>query len=272
MSDYDHRAHVANHADVWKHCILLTWLAAWKRDRLTVVESHAGHGTYQLNPSGEWTAGFGKLVEALPPGQSTPSGAVDRYLARVRRLQRTPLTYPGSPALTLEALGRNDRLVLHELDERAAAALARDLGADPRVQVRRRDGWTAVEAVPETGRSLLVIDPPFVDTDEWDKAPDLLTAASQQRPECGVMLWYPVKSWTRPLKLLARLREAGTPFVAVDLVVTPVEIERRALAGSGVVLAGAPQSVITEVCAAAAVLGPLLSTHDGRWELRVTAG
>jgi 23S rRNA (adenine2030-N6)-methyltransferase len=270
VSDYDHRHHAGNHADVLKHTVLLSLLAAFKHVRTTVIESHAGRGRYRLGPTGEWTAGWGRLAERFPEGTASGSGAVDRYLARVRRLQAgDAASYPGSPRLALDALGRNDRLRVHELDPDAAAGLAAELRGDARARVVTGDGWAAAVDLPREDAVVVVIDPPFSARDEWATAAETVAKVRQARADAAVLLWYPVKRWSRPNTLHGALERAGVPFTAIDLVVTPLEIERKALAGSGVVLVGAPTSVVVEVQGAVPVLGAALATH-GRWSARAT--
>jgi 23S rRNA (adenine2030-N6)-methyltransferase len=256
---YDHRHHAGNAGDVWKHVALLALLAANKRERVTVVDTHAGAGVYRIG-GGEAQQG----VARLPTEPATGSGAVDRYVARVQRADRG--TYPGSPVLALGALGRNDRLVCHERDPEAAAALKAALGGDPRARVSTEDGWAA-SALASDERLLVHIDPPYAEKADWDRAAELVPRLARHQ----VLLWYPIKRWSRPNQLLQRIRETGVPFVALDLVWTPLELEKDRMVGSGLVLVGAPRSVLVELHGAAPVLGPLLATHDGRWTLRATA-
>lgn len=255
-SDYRHKFHAGNHADVWKHVALGAALA----DRPgPVVETHAGDGLYRLLPTGEWTEGVGRALGAW----SGPSGAaaVDRYLAAVRAAGAG--VYPGSPWLA-RRWAPDHRYVGHELRDEAAAALQREV---PGCDVRVGDGWAGLRAAEVRG-AWVVVDPPYVAKDEWVKATDAVAWA--HAAGASVLLWYPTKSWSRPNLLHQRLRAAKVPFVAIDLVVTPVELERRALAGSGVVLVGARPAVLAEVHAAAAILGPVLATH-GQWFVRTNA-
>ena len=259
-SDYDHRFHVGNHADVWKHVAWLALLAGLKREQLAILDTHAGRGGYALDRPGEWRDGVGRLLEAFPDGASTGSGAVDRYLARIRR--HGPGRYPGSPVLSIGAMGRADRLVAHELDPDAAKGLRRALDGDSRAAVREDDGFAAA-AGAEPG-AVVLIDPPYVSPKDWTDASDAVVAAGRAR----VMLWYPIKRWTRPNALLARIAAAGVRSVALDLLVDP-DLKGSSLGGSGVVLVNAPPSVLVELAAAGPVLGPILGV-EGRWRLRVT--
>ncbi|HMV68306.1 MAG TPA: 23S rRNA (adenine(2030)-N(6))-methyltransferase RlmJ, partial [Myxococcota bacterium] len=73
--DYSHRFHVGNHGDVWKH---VAWCAVLDALRpRAVLDTHAGEGAYTLGPTGEWTAGVGR-VWAAPELAGDP--CVGRYL------------------------------------------------------------------------------------------------------------------------------------------------------------------------------------------------
>lgn len=261
-SDYSHRFHAGNHGDVFKHAVLLAVIEALPRP-MCYVETHAGEGRYRLGPTGEWTEGIGRLDAA---GDLPALEAFRRALARAGAAKRTPNRggdYPGSPLLALGALGPGDTAVLYERDAAAAQALTRATAHDARVRVHAADAWGA--ALPEAG--LVHIDPPYTDKDEWSQA----AAAVSRLHKAGaaVMLWYPIKSLTRPNALLAELRQRGTSGAAVELHVTPQEIKRNALHGSGVVLCGAPPGVVQQAAALAAALGPVFATHEGRWSTRV---
>jgi 23S rRNA (adenine2030-N6)-methyltransferase len=264
MSDYDHRYHVGNHGDVWKHLAVLAVLAAFKHERVRILDTHGGRGRYRLAGTGEWTAGIGRLREQVPDGTSSGSGAVDRYLARIAK---TPGVYPGSPVLTAGAMGRNDRLVVYERDPEAVRDLREALAGDHRTKVVEGDGWAAPELDGEPG--LVWIDPPYVETEDWARVVEAVRRA--RRAGHRILVWYPIKRLSRPNVLLAALREAGVPYVALELGVTPLELEKRTLCGSGVVLVDLPRSVAIEVQGAAPVVGEALATHDGRWTVRAVA-
>ncbi len=276
MSDYSHRFHAANHGDVFKHAVLVAALAeATQGDRppLTYVETHSGEGQYRLANTGEWTEGIARL-DAAPP---TPALAEFRAaLARAGAATRVPNRggdYPGSPKLALGALRPQDTAALFEKDAQAAAALTRALGHDKRARITHGDGWAGLtalaEAPQETSRRLFVhIDPPYTDKDEWTQAAVALQRLCTLRPDARAILWYPIKSLTRPNALQADLRRLGVPGVAVELHVTSQEIKRNALHGSGVLLVGASTGLVERASALAAALGPLMATHDARWFTR----
>lgn len=268
--DYRHRFHAGNVGDVWKHCVLAALVRALADGPpLTVLDTHAGAGRYRLGPTGEWTAGIGRLDDGVPASVPEP---VARYLtlAGPRRLPDRGGIYPGSPTFVLAGLRPEDRLVAVERVDEVRAELEKRCGDDPRVEVRGGDGLAVLaEVAAADGRLLAFIDPPFTRKEEWTEVAEALVAAHARRPDLHALLWYPIKkSLLRAGGLLKRLDEARVPYAALDLVVTPLEMKRHALNGSGVLLVGAPAGLVEALCAAMPALGRALCTH-GRWSARV---
>lgn len=257
---YRHGFHAGNHGDVWKHTALLAVIAGF-RGAVAVVDTHAGSGRYALPAQGEWRRGWDR-VRGLGP----TSPAIDRYVSRVRRLGGED-GYPGSPALALDALGRNGRLVAHEVDDEAFRTLRAAVGSDPRATLVRRSGW---EAALPPGPVLLLCDPPYAGKPEWGQAAELVVATAAARPDATILLWYPVKRLARPNVLHQRLRDAGVRFVAVELGVAPLEPPPDTMVASGVLLVNAPGQSLAEIHGAIPGLGAALA--DGRWWSRTVAG
>jgi 23S rRNA (adenine2030-N6)-methyltransferase len=269
MSDYDHHHHAGNHADVLKHVGWLALLAAVRRAKVAAVDTHAGSGQYRTQPQGEWESGVGRLLDSVPNGHSTGASALDRYLARVRRLcPDAPRHLPGSPRLTLDALGPTGTVRLHESDEQAFTKLKASLDRDPRTRAHHGDGWATVGDLPAADEVVVLIDPPYSERDEWETAVEALQRLWRHPASPRVLLWYPVKSQVRPARLRAALREAGIPFVTTELWVQPLEKSATRLAGSGLLWLRPPESALAEVAAAGPAMGSRLEAEPG-WSFHV---
>lgn len=278
-ADYSHRFHAGNVGDVWKHCVLVEVLRrAAPDDRPVVyVESHAGEGGYVLGPTGEWTEGVGRLWS--DDVATSGDGAVARYRALCRRVgagDARPERYPGSPVLAAAVLGTSARLRLSERDPDAAEALRAALGSDPRVAITAEDGLAALptavrEAEARGGTVVALVDPPFTQKPDWVAVPDALIAAAQASTSATLLLWYPVKSLTRPNAMIARLKAAGVSGTVAELITTPLEHQRQRLNGSGMILVRPPAGVLESIAAAAPVLGARCATRPGVWSLRMVS-
>jgi 23S rRNA (adenine2030-N6)-methyltransferase len=204
--NYRHGYHAGNFADVLKHtalCELLRLLTA-KDKKLFVLDTHAGAGGYDLSGNqarrtGEAGTGIVRLAAASRAGMPA---AVAYYLSAVAAYDRKfgpatdgPRRYPGSPRLVRGALRPGDRFIACEFHPEEALLLKREFAGDRAVEVRQADGYKALKALlpPIERRGLVLIDPPFEATDEYER---LLRALRQgvRRFATGChAVWYPIK-------------------------------------------------------------------------------
>ncbi len=262
--DYSHRFHAGNVGDVWKHCVLAEVLRR-AGTPAAYLESHAGEGAYPLGPTGEWTEGIGRLHD-VPPTDD----ALGRYLALWHRLG-AERRYPGSPLLARAVLGDAAPLLLWERDAGVCARLATHV---PGATITCGDGLAALPDAIATaerhdGTVVALIDPPYTQKADWTAVPDALIAAVRAGRRACVVLWYPVKSLTRPNAMIARLQAAGVPGTIAELVTTPLEHQRRRLNGSGMLLVRPPAGTLEHIAAAAPTLGAHCATFAGVWSLRM---
>ena len=204
--NYRHGYHAGNFADVLKHlalCELLRLLTA-KDKKLFVLDTHAGAGGYDLagdqaQRTREAETGVGRLAAAPRTGMP---GAVTRYLAAVAAYDRKfgpsggPLRrYPGSPRLVRAALRPVDRFVACELHPQEALALKREFAGDRAVEVVQGDGYHAIKALlpPVERRALVLIDPPFEATDEFEKLARRIQQGLRRFATGCYAIWYPIK-------------------------------------------------------------------------------
>jgi 23S rRNA (adenine2030-N6)-methyltransferase len=276
-SDYSHRLHAGNIGDVWKHCVLVEILhrAAASTGSVVYVDTHAGEASYRLGATGEWMEGIGRLWsdDVVASGET----AVARYLALCRQLGAggtRPGRYPGSPALARAVLGSDARLLLWERDPAAAESLRFNLHGHTGARIEEADGLAALaDTVSETERAaddvIALVDPPWTQKADWAAVPDALARAVKASSRASLVLWYPVKSLTRPNAMFARLAAAGVPATIAELITTPLEHQRQRLNGSGVLLVRPPAGVIESIAAAAPVIGARCATRRGTWSFRM---
>jgi len=211
--NYRHIYHAGNFADLLKHAVLTELLGGLVRAPapLTVIDTHAGAGLYDLQDpaavrTGEGEAGVGRLM-----ADASAPGAFDSLKAAVRRANGAGVRYyPGSPLLIAEALRTRDRYIACELrpDDNAALkrALPRELGA----QVLLEDGWAAAAArAPRAPAPLLVlIDPPFERADDHAAAVSATRAILGRNPAAVVAVWTPIKDLASFDAFLSDMEEA----------------------------------------------------------------
>jgi 23S rRNA (adenine2030-N6)-methyltransferase len=265
--DYSHRFHAGNVGDVWKHCALVEILrrAAEAEGSVRYVETHAGEGRYALGATGEWTEGIGRLWTV----RDLADGAVGRYLALCRRIvpgAERPESYPGSPVLARAVLGDRGALRLWERDAAACERLRSNVAA---AEISCDDGLGALASVADA--TVVLVDPPWTQKADWIAVPDALIAAARALPGACLVLWYPVKSLTRPNAMLARFETEGVQGTIAELVTTSLKHQRHRLNGSGLLLVRPPAGTLEALAAAAPVVGRLCATRQGAWSFRMHA-
>lgn len=212
MFSYRHAFHAGNHADVFKHLVLIAALKhlTGKDTPLWVVDTHAGAGLYRLDgdyagTSGEAQDGILKLIAAVGThngieGQPLAPAVAD-YLELVRGFNRPGdwRIYPGSPFIAQKLLRAEvrDKLKLFELhpsDSKALAGNVAQLGAGRQVSVAREDGFESLKALlpPPSRRALVLIDPSYEIKSDYGKVPAALRDSLQRFATGSYAVWYPV--------------------------------------------------------------------------------
>ncbi len=270
--NYRHAYHAGNHGDVLKHAILTAIIARLheKPTPVFILDTHAGIGTYDLTgieagKTGEWEDGIGPVLAADPP-------ALQDYLALVRDLNPldTLATYPGSPAIAAALMRATDRLVLSELHPDDARMLRRWAYGKPGVAVHQRDAYEALKAFlpPREARGLVLVDPPYEVTDEFERLAKAVAAATKRWPGGRWMIWHPIKERAPVWRLEeALLADAAGSILSVELMIRPVD--GVSLAGSGIILINPPFGLEDWLAEALpqiqAAVAPEHGSHAVRW-------
>ena len=201
--NYHHAFHAGGFADVIKHIVLvriLTYLHE-KPAPFRVIDSHAGSGLYDLTDEqarrgGEWLTGIARIVQAR--FSQTAALLLKPYLDIVRAFNPHGelQAYPGSPLIARAMLRPQDRITACEIEPAARKALIDALRKDAQARVVDLDGWVALPAFvpPNERRGLVLVDPPFEASDEFDRLADGFNSAFGRWPTGVYLLWYPAKS------------------------------------------------------------------------------
>jgi 23S rRNA (adenine2030-N6)-methyltransferase len=215
--NYRHAFHAGNFADVVKHIVLARVLSYLheKPSAFRVIDTHAGCGRYDLTAeeaqrSGEWRLGIARLLATKMDG--APAELIKPYLDIVRAHNAGPelVVYPGSPLIARALLRPQDRLTACELEDGAHRQLVASLRRDRQARVVRIDGWTALTAYvpPQERRGVVLVDPPFEETNEFERLAAGFEAAHAKWPTGIFMLWYPLKDARAAGRLGRRVADA----------------------------------------------------------------
>lgn len=218
--NYRHSFHAGNSADVVKHSLLIALIRALqqKPGALTLIDTHAGCGLYDLG--GEQAQRTGEAAQGVLRALADPNPLLDDYRATVRVVNdgEEPHLYPGSPQFLAHLLRPQDVLILNEKHPEDARALRRAMRGSP-AAVHERDAyelWLAMLPT-RTPRGVVVVDPPYEQTDERARITATLAAAHRKWAHGVTVIWYPLKDRATHLQWKNKLRQLSIPkFMAVE--------------------------------------------------------
>ena len=218
--NYRHSFHAGNSADVVKHSLLIALVRALqqKEGALTLIDTHAGCGLYDLG--GDQAQRTGEAAQGVLQAFADPNPLLDDYRAAVQAVNvgAEPRLYPGSPQFLAQLLRPQDLLILNEKHPEDAHALRDAMRGTP-AAVHERDAyelWLALLPT-RTGRGVVVVDPPYEQTDERDRITATLAAAHRKWAHGVTVIWYPLKDRTTHQRWRDRLRKIGLPkFLSVE--------------------------------------------------------
>jgi 23S rRNA (adenine2030-N6)-methyltransferase len=248
--NYRHAFHAGNFADLVKHAGLLQLLATGGAEPLTVIDTHAGRGLYDLagveaRKSGEAAAGIVRLMAAADaPAAFAPLTAQVKALNPSGDVRR----YPGSPWLIAEAMGPNDSYVACELRPDEHAALRELMKTRRNVTTLCADGYDAAAArTPAAGRALVLIDPPFERPDDYRRIVETLMAVRRRNREAQALVWLPLKDLETFDGFLRDLEDAlQAPALVAETRMRPLTDPLK-MNGCALVLVGAPAPMAQEL-------------------------
>jgi 23S rRNA (adenine2030-N6)-methyltransferase len=194
--NYRHSFHAGNFADILKHALLL-WLVQARQavGPVTVIDTHAGAGLYDLSGDGARSREAEAGVERLMASRDRPPliEALASEVAAINPGGGTAL-YPGSPMLVARRLRSEDRYLGFEMNPPVLGLLEQALEAWPTAQAIGGDGYDqAVVAANAVRGPLVLIDPPFERPDDYVRSADTAAAIVRADRAATVAIWTPLK-------------------------------------------------------------------------------
>jgi len=218
--NYRHSFHAGNSADVVKHSLLIALVRALqhKPGALTLIDTHAGCGLYDLG--GEDAQRTGEANQGVLRVFAEPSPFLEEYRAAVGAVNAgaEPRYYPGSPRILAQLLRPQDFLILNEKHPEDAYAL-RGAMRGTSAAVHQRDAYELWLAMlpPRTARGVVVVDPPYEQTDECARITATLASAHRKWAHGVTVIWYPLKDRETHRRWKQQLRKLGIPkFLVVE--------------------------------------------------------
>jgi len=218
--NYRHSFHAGNSADVVKHSLLIALIRALqlKEGALTLIDTHAGCGIYDLG--GDQAQRTGEAAQGVVRVFADANPLLDAYRAAVRAVNvgEAPQLYPGSPRVLAQLLRPQDVLIVNEKHPEDADAL-RGAMRGTAAAVHERDAyelWLALLPT-RTARGVVVVDPPYEQTDERARITATLAAAHRKWAHGVTVIWYPLKDRATHQQWKTKLRNLRIPkFLVVE--------------------------------------------------------
>lgn len=259
--NYHHAYHAGHSADIFKHFTLYQLLKTLcKKDKpLSYLETHAGFAYYDLKATlSQTTLAFQAGIQLL--WDAAPTGELGAFLALIQTLHQQLNVqelqyYPGSAWFAHQLLRPLDVMFLADINPEAAQHLKARLKSPPKIHIYNQDGYALLPAwlPPKPARGLVLIDPPYEKSADWDQVIQACKTGFQRWPHGTYAIWYPIK--TGPVLKHFYQQLATLPFeniLAIEFCPLAADVGQR-LNGTGIVLINPPwQFEIT--------LNPLLET------------
>jgi 23S rRNA (adenine2030-N6)-methyltransferase len=212
--NYRHSFHAGNSADVVKHSLLIALVRALqlKPSALTLIDTHAGCGLYERN--GAEAQRTGESTQGVLQAFADPNPVLNDYRAAVLAVNAgaEPHLYPGSPQILSQLLRPQDFLILNEKHPEDVYAL-RGVMRGTSAAVHQRDAyefWLAM-LPPRSPRGVVVVDPPYEQTDERVTITATLAAACRKWAHGVTVIWYPLKDRSAHWRWKEQLRRLSIP-------------------------------------------------------------
>ena len=269
--NYRHLYHAGNFADVLKHTIMIVLLQALskKETPFCFLDTHAGIGLYPLQSieaqkAREYESGIANLLSL--PIDNAPE-IIQNYISIINHFNFDQLQYyPGSPLIAEKCLRDQDQLILCELHPEDVATLKNNMPRGKHIAIHHTDGYLGMKAFlpPKLKRGLVIIDPPFEVTNEFELMTQALQRALTHWQSGHFMIWYPIKNHKAVQTFYKNIRNLEKPMLMIEFELNRPPVEEK-LFQCGIALINPPWQV--EELLTSSLLPYLAKTMDASWTL-----
>ncbi len=275
--NYRHIYHAGNFADVFKHsiiCLILEYLTA-KNKPLTIIDSHAGIGLYDLTVdealrSPEFQQGIMQILKSpIIPEMQTYVNIINQW-----QTEKLITIYPGSPLISQHFLREDDEMILNELHPDDIKQLKYNLKSYPNIHCHQRDAYEFLGAIlpPKQRRGLVIIDPPFEQENEFNLLAESLQKSLIRFSTASYLIWYPLVSTQYEKEVKKIFNKINVPKLNASFTRCSLSEDKQGLCGNGVMIINPPWQIEQKVEAVAKYCQELFQIDStASWQVKLIA-
>ncbi|NDB81459.1 MAG: 23S rRNA (adenine(2030)-N(6))-methyltransferase RlmJ [Alphaproteobacteria bacterium] len=245
--NYRHIYHAGNFADVLKHITLIATIKNLRKlhARLHVLDAFAGAGLYILSQkeSRKTQEALSGIVLLMNNQDLNEPSLIKEYKTVVNKYSSTQkVVYPGSPLIIAEYLRKQDSADFCELHKEDYVFLMESLrksSIKANYSIYNMDAYVACNKVPQNiEASLVLLDPPYEKTDEFDKLFASIMALLEKNANTTIIIWYPIKEYKKIITFYNSLKMENLHYLKVEFCLNNLS---SGLKSNGIIIINPPE-------------------------------
>ena len=212
MLSYKHGYHAGNHADVFKHIILIYLYNQIKKHHKSIsyIDTHSGNGRYKyvskyMEKNREYMFGIKKIEK-----YEGENYLIKNYLRILSSIDKQKNFYPGSPYIISNISQKTDRLFFCELHNNEYDLLKKNLNNYTNIKVLNVDGFNfTFNKVNKEKNYFVFVDPSYEIKDDFDKVEHILNNIDNLFSKSKIIIWYPVLNILENDDFIQNIRKKG---------------------------------------------------------------
>ncbi len=238
MLSYKHGFHAGNHADVFKHIVLIYLYKLQKKHSKSIsyIDTHSGNGLYKyiskyMEKNKEYKHGIKKIEKYVGENK-----LIKNYLNILKNISKNNNFYPGSPLIISSLSSNSDKLYFCELHNNEFDSLKKNLNKFTNIKNINTDGFEYLEKKLDYNKSyFILIDPSYEIKDDFFKIYHILDNL-EKYGNSKILIWYPILNYEDNDRFIENLRKKGISRIINFELPIISNSEDRGMKGSGLLI------------------------------------
>ena len=212
MLSYKHGYHAGNHADVFKHIVLIYLYNIEKKTlkSISYIDTHSGSSIYKytskyMDKNKEYKFGIKKIQKYVGK-----NNLINNYLKILKKISIKNNFYPGSPYIISFISNKLDKLFFCELHKNEHKNLKLNLKKFTNTKIINEDGFDYINKFSSGDKKqFILIDPSYEIKDDFKKIYTLIDNINFKFLKSKIIIWYPILNFTENDEFIDTLRKMG---------------------------------------------------------------